>query len=58
MTFKNPSTCRFFGIPFSLQVLQRWTSRRGYWGLLSVFHSDAEIEELLDDAIAHPPIFS
>jgi hypothetical protein len=57
VTLKNAPECSYFGIPFSLEVLQRWTARRGYWTLISASDSDAGIDELLKDAVCHPPIF-
>jgi hypothetical protein len=48
----------YFGILFSLEVLQRWTIKRRHWGLLEELHPIGEMKELLVDARRHPPKFS
>jgi hypothetical protein len=59
VTLRDPAPdCLYFGIPFSLEVLQRRTVRRGgKLTLIVPYDSDEEIEELLKDAVCHPPIF-
>jgi hypothetical protein len=59
VTFKDAPKCWFFGIPFSEEVVGRWVTRwAGYLPLIDPYASDEEIEELLQDALSNPPIFS
>jgi hypothetical protein len=58
VTLKEATKCWYFGIPFSSKIVMRWVTR---WGntlpLIDPYASDADIEELLQDALSHPPIF-
>jgi hypothetical protein len=59
VTFKDATKCWYFGIPFSTKVVGRWSERwGGYLPLIDPYASDEEIEELLQDALSNPPIFS
>jgi hypothetical protein len=42
----------YLGIPFSLEVLERWIGKRGHWTLLDAL--DTDTEELLADARRNP----
>ena len=53
VTLRDPDVS-YYGIPFALEVLQRWTAKRGHWGLLDDLYSIEEMEELLTDARRHP----
>jgi hypothetical protein len=53
----SASNVSYFGIPFSLEVLQRWTVKQGYWGLLHNHYPIEKMEELLTDAGRHRPKF-
>jgi hypothetical protein len=44
----------YFGIPFSLRVLEKWSARRGYWELLDEL---ADLDELQSDAARYLATF-
>jgi hypothetical protein len=56
VTLRGPaSDCQYFGIPFSLKVLEKWTERRPAQGaMLDGMNPIEQMEELLEDAVREP----